>query len=68
MIDAPAERPPIDLHALPLTEWRCAGRRADGRPCNQVLTEFATDSAVRLRKRCDKCGAWNTTERYTSSR
>ena len=54
---------PREIDAMPLREWRCTGRKADGRPCNQVLTEYATDGHVALRKRCDKCGTWNTTVR-----
>lgn len=45
-----------------LTEWRCNGNR-DGRPCRNVLIEYATDGHITLRKRCDKCGTWSTTER-----
>lgn len=48
---------------MPLREWRCTGRRRDGRQCKQVLAEYATDGRIALRKRCDKCGTWNTTER-----
>ena len=61
MIDTTSRNDDVD--DLPLREWRCTGRRADGRVCNQVLAEYATDSHVALRKRCDKCGTWNTTVR-----
>jgi phage FluMu protein Com len=61
MIVTPEQQP--DMRAMPLREWRCSGRRRDGRPCNQVLAEYATDGHIVLRKRCDKCGAWNTIQR-----
>lgn len=61
MVTAIEER--VDVGSLPFKEWRCEGRRDDGRPCNTVLNEYATDSHVKLRKRCDKCKTWNTTVR-----
>lgn len=57
-----------DLSEMPLREWRCTGQRQDGRPCRQVLAEYAAEGGIRLRKRCDKCGTWNTTERYPAAR
>lgn len=62
MIDT-AERPTVDVQDLPLTEWRCSGVKSDGRPCKNVLNEYACTGNLRLRKRCDKCGTWNTFQR-----
>jgi hypothetical protein len=48
---------------LPLVAWRCSGTRRDGRPCHQILIEYATAGPLALRKKCDRCNAWNTLTR-----
>lgn len=63
VIDAPEQMRAPDIEALPLREWRCSGVKRDGRPCNNVLNEYAFIGSIKLRKRCDKCGTWNTTQR-----
>lgn len=62
MIDT-QDRPPVDVQDLPLIEWRCSGIKRDGHPCKNVLNEYACTGAIRFRKRCDKCGTWNTAQR-----
>lgn len=45
---------------LPLLEcWVCPGTLDDGRPCKRVLMELSVTSPSVIRKRCEKCGAWN---------
>lgn len=56
----PPDAPAIDLRVTPLKEWRCVGRKRDGRPCNKILTEYAATGSIVLRKRCDECKTWNT--------
>lgn len=64
MIETPsAQTTMVDVSALPFREWRCTGTRSDGRPCNNVLNEYAYLGSVKLRKRCDKCKTWNTLQR-----
>lgn len=59
MIDAPEHT--TNIQDMPLREWRCSGVKRDGRPCNNVLNEWASTGLTKQRKRCDKCGTWNTT-------